>query len=243
MKLAEIYNNIILENTISSPLRGNYRISSKFGIRNGEQHSGVDLATPQGSPIYAPMDGVVVSGGGKDTGFHNNYCGGTIRLNHGNGVTSRYCHVSKIVSKQNGFKFKKGEIIGYTGGKPNTRGAGRSSGPHLHFELKINGQLVDPLKYINTTNLTLKPKVNNRVINLKDIIKNNNNTELISYGSQGSGVREIQSILKRLGYDLGPKDVDGVFGDFTKQAVSDFQRDNNIKIDGIVGIETAKKML
>jgi murein DD-endopeptidase MepM/ murein hydrolase activator NlpD len=110
-----------------------YRISPFTGRR--EFHKGLDISGPVGTPIYAPADGKVVFTG-KDGGY-----GITLVIDHGLGITSRYAHLSRYVVKKNQ-RVTRGEIIAYMG---NT---GRSTGPHLHYEVRLNGVPVNPLRYI-----------------------------------------------------------------------------------------------
>lgn len=118
-------------------------VSSEFGVKRGDKtHYGVDLKASSGTQIKSPADGKVI-----DAEFRNNACGGTIQIEHGNGFVSRYCHC-KDIQVSAGQSIKQGELVGLTGGGKGDKGAGRSTGPHLHFELKKNGQLVDPLDYV-----------------------------------------------------------------------------------------------
>jgi len=118
-------------------------VSSKFGAkRSYENHPGVDLKAASGTEIKSPADGKVL-----DAEFKDNACGGTIQIEHGNGFVSRYCHC-KDIKVSAGQIVKQGEVVGLSGGAKGDKGAGRSTGAHLHFELKKNGQLVDPLDYI-----------------------------------------------------------------------------------------------
>ncbi|MCB1051324.1 MAG: M23 family metallopeptidase [Acidobacteria bacterium] len=98
-------------------------------------HSGLDISAPIGTPVYAPASGVVTVQG-LQGGFGN-----TIVISHGNGLETRYGHLSRFNTAK-GRKVKRGDLIGYVG---NT---GRSTGPHLHFEIHKDGQAVDPLKYV-----------------------------------------------------------------------------------------------
>lgn len=115
------------------------RISSPFGERihpvYGKKsfHKGVDLASPNGTPIYATADGVVAF-----AGVCNGY-GNFIKLNHQNGYKTGYAHMSKMVVKTND-KVKKGDLIGYVGS------TGTSTGNHLHYEVYYNDQVTDPAK-------------------------------------------------------------------------------------------------
>jgi murein DD-endopeptidase MepM/ murein hydrolase activator NlpD len=116
-------------------------ISSKFGYRvspftgRREFHKGMDIANRKGTPIVAPADGVVTYAGNK--GFF----GKLIVIDHGHGMVTRYAHADKILKKQ-GEKVKRGDVIALMGN------SGRSTGPHLHYEVRLNGISVNPSKYI-----------------------------------------------------------------------------------------------
>jgi murein DD-endopeptidase MepM/ murein hydrolase activator NlpD len=98
-------------------------------------HSGLDIAAAYGNPVVAPADGYVIQI------TKDNYYGNSIQINHGGGITTLYGHLSMIEVKP-GQKVKRGEEIGKVG---NT---GRSLGAHLHYEIRDNGKIVDPVKYI-----------------------------------------------------------------------------------------------
>ncbi len=121
------------------PARG--PIGSRFGYRidpiNGKQkmHAGVDIVAAPGTPVRAPADGVV-SFAGWDEQF-----GKLVSIDHGYGVLTRYAHNSQIYV-QVGQKVSKFDVISATG---NT---GRSTGPHLHYEVRVNGIPVNPINYI-----------------------------------------------------------------------------------------------
>jgi murein DD-endopeptidase MepM/ murein hydrolase activator NlpD len=121
------------------PARG--WLSSRFGYRNSpfssarEFHRGIDISTRMNAPIVAPADGVVF-GVDWDDGF-----GKTLVIKHGNGLTTLYAHLNKILVKR-GKSVKRGEKIGLVGT------TGRSTGPHLHYEVFLNGMPVNPLRYI-----------------------------------------------------------------------------------------------
>jgi murein DD-endopeptidase MepM/ murein hydrolase activator NlpD len=116
-----------------------YRITSTFSVRTlqgvTKWHYGLDLAAPLGTPIYAARSGTV-SYAGSATGY-----GLLIMIDHGGGVQSRYGHCSKLLVKK-GQTVKQGQLIGLVGS------TGHSTGPHCHFEIRINGKPVDPKKYI-----------------------------------------------------------------------------------------------
>ncbi|EME68896.1 metalloendopeptidase-like membrane protein [Paramagnetospirillum caucaseum] len=126
---------------LGEPLRAEYDLNSSFGTRNDPlnrrtgMHEGLDLGAPHGTPIYATGDGVVEFAGPWDR------YGLTVEINHGNGVATRYAHMSRIKVKE-GQKVSRSTVIGLLG---NT---GRSTGPHLHYEVRVADVAKDPLKFI-----------------------------------------------------------------------------------------------
>jgi murein DD-endopeptidase MepM/ murein hydrolase activator NlpD len=98
-------------------------------------HEGIDISAPMGSPIEAPAAGIVM-----DTGWETGY-GNTVTINHGFGIVTKFAHASKILVKK-GQRVSRGERIALVG---NT---GLATGPHLHYEVHVNGRPVDPLKYV-----------------------------------------------------------------------------------------------
>ncbi len=116
-------------------------VSSEFGYRNSpftgrrELHSGIDISAPIGTPVYAPADGKVVFSG-RDGGY-----GITLVLNHGRGITTRYAHLQRYVVEKKQ-SVSRGQLIGYIGN------SGRSTGPHLHYEILVNNMPVNPKKYL-----------------------------------------------------------------------------------------------
>ena len=110
-------------------------ISSPFGPRWGRFHSGVDFALAQGQPIYAADSGTV---------YYSGYSGGygkLIKIDHGNGMQTYYAHCSSLLVSS-GQHVEEGETIGLIGS------TGNSTGPHLHFEVIIHGNRVDPLDFL-----------------------------------------------------------------------------------------------
>jgi murein DD-endopeptidase MepM/ murein hydrolase activator NlpD len=119
------------------------RISDNFGYRihpikrTKIFHEGLDISVPHGSDIKSAASGTVIFSGSK-----NGY-GNLVTIDHGNGVTTAYGHNSKNLVKE-GQKVNKGDIIAKAGS------TGISTGPHLHFEVRLNGTPVDPLKYLDS---------------------------------------------------------------------------------------------
>ncbi len=107
------------------------------------EHSGIDLAQPQGAPVYAAKDGVVIV---KHIDDSTNYA--YVMLVHKKNFSSVYGEMNQIVVEE-GQAVKRGDLIGYSGGLPGTVGAGAySTGPHLHFEIRKSGMPVNPTKYL-----------------------------------------------------------------------------------------------
>lgn len=118
-------------------------ISSGFGYRadpftgGGAFHAGLDFRGPIGAPIYAAATGVVSFAGVKQ-GYGN-----CVEVSHGNGLVTRYAHMSRIIAHE-GLQVRAGEVIGQIGS------TGRSTGPHLHFEVRINDQPVNPRPFLES---------------------------------------------------------------------------------------------
>jgi murein DD-endopeptidase MepM/ murein hydrolase activator NlpD len=110
-------------------------VTSPFGYRWGRLHAGIDIGVPYGTPIHAAASGTIVLAGW--TGGYGNYtC-----IDHGGGLATCYGHQSSYAASS-GAQVSQGQVIGYVG---NT---GHSFGAHLHFEVRINGNPVDPLGYL-----------------------------------------------------------------------------------------------
>ena len=129
-------SNVILDR----PVQGG-RYSSPFGLRrffNGQErnpHSGLDIAVPSGTPIKSSADGVITVVGDF---FFN---GKTVFVDHGQGMISMYCHMSEIDVKK-GQTVKRGQVVGKVGS------TGRSTGPHLHWNVSLNNVRVDPAIFV-----------------------------------------------------------------------------------------------
>ncbi len=123
----------------AKPVKDAVRFTSGFGRRWGRMHSGADFAGPHGTPIYSTADGVIVH-----AGWQSGY-GRLIKIQHQFGIETRYAHLSKIRVKV-GQRVSRGQRIGDMG---NT---GRSTGTHLHYEVRVGGKAVNPMIYIKAAN-------------------------------------------------------------------------------------------
>lgn len=123
----------------ASPLKDPFRFTSGFGYRWGRLHAGTDFAAPHGTPIYSTADGVVTH-----ADWSSGY-GRLVKIQHEFGIETRYAHMSKIRVKT-GQRVSRGERIGDMG---NT---GRSTGTHLHYEVRVGGEPVNPMIYIKAAN-------------------------------------------------------------------------------------------
>ena len=128
------------------PLSG-VHLTSGFGMRwhpvmgGRRQHKGVDLAAPTGTPIHASADGTVAMAE-RYSGY-----GLYVQIEHGGSLETRYGHMSRIAVAEGQF-VHKGEVIGYVGS------TGNSTGPHLHYEVRVDGTAVNPIPYMHGGEVT-----------------------------------------------------------------------------------------
>lgn len=119
-------------------------LSSLFGNRHHpilgvtRAHRGVDIAAPHGRPILAPAEGVVRFAGAKSGGYGN-----TVEIDHGHGYLTRFAHASRLMVAD-GDRVHRGQLIALVGS------TGRSTGPHLHYEVEVHGKRVDPVPFMAT---------------------------------------------------------------------------------------------
>ncbi len=117
------------------------KLTSRFGWRSSPTsgastfHKGIDIARNNGAPIIAPADGTVTFVG-RQSGYGN-----CVEIRHANGISTMYAHMKSYTVKR-GQNVKRSDVIGYVGS------SGRSTGPHLHYEVRVDGVPVDPMKYI-----------------------------------------------------------------------------------------------
>jgi murein DD-endopeptidase MepM/ murein hydrolase activator NlpD len=127
------------------PIRTDVAFTSGFGVRSdpfhagAAMHPGIDLAGKVGTPIYATADGTVLRAGWNSGGYGN-----LIEIDHGRGITTRFGHLSAILIRA-GEKITRGQLIGRMGS------TGRSTGSHLHYEVRIDGRPVNPVPFMKST--------------------------------------------------------------------------------------------
>ena len=116
-------------------------LTSNFGVRsdpfNGgaRMHKGIDIPGPVGTPVHATADGIV-----SRSGWASGY-GNLVQISHGSGMETRYGHMSKLLVAENSY-VKRGQIIGLMGS------TGRSTGSHLHYEVRVDGAAINPLPFV-----------------------------------------------------------------------------------------------
>lgn len=133
--------------TVAIPSRSpvdSYRMTSDFGMRwhpvlgGRRPHKGIDLADPTGTPVHATADGVI----GRADWFSG--YGLCVEIEHGGSLETRYGHMSRL-NVAAGQMVRKGDVIGFVGA------TGRATGPHLHYEVRVNGIAVNPMPYMQGT--------------------------------------------------------------------------------------------
>lgn len=138
---ANLYRLLATRLPFTAPVQSSYRFTSRFGYRRHPitgaraMHTGNDYAAPTGTPIYAAADGVVTF-----AGWAGGY-GKLIKIQHANGYETRYAHLSRI-------RVQKGQRVSHDQRIADMGSTGRSTGPHLHYEVRIGGKPVNPMTYI-----------------------------------------------------------------------------------------------
>jgi murein DD-endopeptidase MepM/ murein hydrolase activator NlpD len=131
------------------PVQAAVTFSSGFGVRSDPFehgagfHPGIDLAGAYGTPIYATADGTVTRAGWNSGGYGN-----MVEIDHGRGIATRYGHMSAVLVHE-GDHVTRGEQIGRMGS------TGRSTGNHLHYEVRIDGRPVNPIPFMKTTDYVI----------------------------------------------------------------------------------------
>jgi murein DD-endopeptidase MepM/ murein hydrolase activator NlpD len=147
-KLDQLQNDVIAIPS-DKPIQAAVTFTSGFGVRDdpfhkgAAMHPGIDLAGAYGTPIYATADGVVTRAGWNNGGYGN-----MVEIDHGRGISTRYGHMSAVLVHE-GDHVTRGEQIGRMGS------TGRSTGNHLHYEVRIDGRPVNPIPFMKSTDYVL----------------------------------------------------------------------------------------
>jgi murein DD-endopeptidase MepM/ murein hydrolase activator NlpD len=147
-KMDELQNDVIAIPS-DKPVRADVTFTSGFGVRDdpfhrgAAMHPGIDLAGAYGTPVYATADGTVLRAGWNSGGYGN-----MVELDHGRGISTRYGHMSAVLV-QAGDHVTRGQQIGRMGS------TGRSTGNHLHYEVRIDGRPVNPIPFMKSTDYVI----------------------------------------------------------------------------------------
>ena len=147
-KLDQLQDGVIAVPS-DKPVKTDVSFTSGFGVRSdpfhagAAMHPGIDLAGSYGTPIYATADGTVLRAGWNSGGYGN-----LVEIDHGRGITTRYGHMSAILV-QPGQHVTRGQQVGRMGS------TGRSTGNHLHYEVRIDGRAVNPIPFMNSSDYLL----------------------------------------------------------------------------------------
>ena len=147
-KLDQLQDGVIAVPS-DKPVKVNVEFTSGFGVRSdpfrasAAMHPGIDLAGSYGTPVYATADGTVLRAGWNNGGYGN-----LVEVDHGRGITTRYGHLSGITVAA-GQHVTRGQQIGRMGS------TGRSTGNHLHYEVRIDGRAVNPIPFMKSTDYVL----------------------------------------------------------------------------------------
>jgi murein DD-endopeptidase MepM/ murein hydrolase activator NlpD len=147
-KLDQLQDGVIAVPS-DKPVQASVSMMSAFGVRSdpfnhrAAMHPGIDLSGAYGTPIYATAEGTVLRAGWNSGGYGN-----LVEIDHGRGITTRYGHMSAILVSA-GQHVRRGEQIGRMGS------TGRSTGNHLHYEVRIDGRAVNPIPFMKSTDYVL----------------------------------------------------------------------------------------
>jgi len=225
--------------TLYYPLQGDdLDMTGNYGEpRPGYEHGGVDLNAAYGSAIYAAFGGTLTiqydPGGG---GFG-------VYVEAPDGTTARYWHMfnndmSEAEARQalamlgihDGMQVSAGQVIGTVGH------SGNAEGDHLHFSVYVDGETVDP-GIFNYTTSTSQVDLTGIQAYAASVSGNDSYPQMLTTGSQGEQVSELQRLLAAAGFSPGT--IDGIFGPQTAAAVRAFQSARGLNPDGVVGTSTA----
>jgi murein DD-endopeptidase MepM/ murein hydrolase activator NlpD len=199
-------------NRFSSSPSNNGPVTSKFGFRWGRRHTGVDIALKTGDPVYSAFDGII-----RIAGYNSGGYGKFVVVRHNNGLETLYGHLSEINLYSNTI-VKAGDLIGYGGS------TGHSTGPHLHFETRYEGNPFDPTEVFIFPVGALK---SDQLILSFETFNVARSTVADEY-SAGAKVRYRKSIFVR----VRPGDTLSSIANKFDISLSDLARKNKISVNG-----------
>ena len=182
------------ETAFISPVE-NTSVNSPFGPRWGTLHTGVDLAANSAN-VKAPADGIV-----EVAAILNDDCGGTIKINHASGFKTGYCHIKQI-NVSPGQQVKQGDVIGISGGGANDPGKGRSDGPHLHFTLRKDGELVNPMDYLDKEGIELTGQIPTSGSDYATVTGERESSSKSPYARVSGTIKSIEGITENIDGDI-----------------------------------------
>lgn len=233
--------------------KGKHTITSPFGPRvifgKKQTHTGIDFVGANNA-----IDDIIAFAEGKVTiSKYSTTAGEYVQIDHGNNIYTRYLHMENGSRKVRvGAKVKKGQVLGRMGS------TGNSTGPHLHFDININGTYVDPEPYLKGTKTFKKAKIkkDKNVLNWQKAAKKDKFIiKADGFWGEESETVASKAICKKRDNEYRYKNLtkivqkavgvkaDGKFGSATEKAVKKYQKLLGLNADGIVGLNTWKKIL
>lgn len=210
------------------PNYDDYKITSRYGMRtlNGEtkMHSGIDLVAKTSAGKSA-ADYIMAHTGGvvSDVGYDES-AGNYVKIKVADNTTMVYYHLKATCSLKKGAAVKRGDKLGYMGS------TGNSTGAHLHWGIKYNGEWIDPAPYLDRDYAEPCKTVNVELPVLKR-------------GLKSESVKTLQFLLLANGYGVGTSGADGSFGAKTEAALKSYQADHGLEADGSCGKKTWAKVV
>ena len=201
--------------------------------KNDRKHAGVDMKAKDGDTIRAPYGGEVEYAI-EDNGYG---CGGLLVINHGDGVRTRFCHVSAF-SKEAGDKVNKGEKVAEIGGSTGKKSDGNATGPHLHYEVHTNSENVSNGALVFAT--SVDPEIgwlDNLECDAEElIVVDDNDTDKVIVNPKA--VRGQQKLLQLAGYLEENTFILGELDEITIEAIKEVQETHELTVTGIMDRDT-----
>lgn len=187
-------------------------------------HKGADIVVNSGTELYAPAGGTIVKSHITSDG-----CGGFIRIDHGNGIETKYCHLREREVKKDE-EVVKGQLLGLTGGDSGDVGNGNSSNAHLHYEVLKNGKAINPVTH---------GYLDGGPCDVQDVIVVDDKTdEEESERVNPKAVRAQQKLLYLAGYLDENTFIPGELDEITIEAIKEVQETHELTVTGIMDRDT-----